>query len=79
MLPSSDLFTVDCFPLVCLSDASFLGKVLVLLAYVKLHWKVIARYKYSSLFGLVDRNGGKKSFITLAPGSIVTKTFFLCH
>ncbi len=49
-----------------LSDASFLGKLLVLPANVKLDWKVIARYKHSSLFGLVINNE-KKSFITLAP------------
>jgi hypothetical protein len=36
-----------------LSDASFLGKLLVLPANVRLDWKVIARYKHSSLFGLV--------------------------
>ncbi len=34
-----------------LSDASFLGKLLVLPANVRLDWKVIARYKHSSLFG----------------------------
>jgi len=34
----------------CLSDASFLGKLLVLPANVRLDWKVIARYKHSSLF-----------------------------
>ncbi len=37
----------------CLSDASFLGKLLVLPANVRLEWKVIARYKHSSLFGFV--------------------------
>jgi hypothetical protein len=36
-----------------LSDASFLGKLLVLPANVRLDWKVIARYKHSSLFGLI--------------------------
>jgi hypothetical protein len=35
------------------SDASFLGKLLVLPANVRLDWKVIAKYKHSSLFGLV--------------------------
>ncbi len=34
----------------CLSDASFLGKLLVLPANVRLEWKVIARYKHPSLF-----------------------------
>jgi hypothetical protein len=33
-----------------LSDASFLGKLLVLPANVRLDWKAIARYKHSSLF-----------------------------
>ncbi len=31
---------------VCHSDASFLGKLLVLPANIKLDWKVIARYKH---------------------------------
>ncbi len=43
-----------------LSDASFLGKLLVSPANVKLDWKVIARYKHSSLFGLVISNEEKK-------------------
>jgi hypothetical protein len=42
-----------------LSDASFLGKLLVLPPYVRLDWKVIARYKHSSLFGLIVSNKGK--------------------
>ncbi len=33
-------------------DASFLGKLPVLPANIRLDWKVIARYKHSSLFGL---------------------------
>jgi hypothetical protein len=45
-----------------LSDASFLGKLLVLTANVRLDWKVIARYKHSSLFGLVISNEGKKFY-----------------
>jgi hypothetical protein len=49
-----------------LIDASFLGKLLVLPANVRLDWKVIARYKLSSLFGLIVSNEGK-SFITLTP------------
>ncbi len=49
-----------------LSDASFLGKLLVLPANVRLDWKVIARYKHSSLFGLVVYSK-EKSFITLTP------------
>ncbi len=43
-----------------LSDASFLGKLLVLPPNVRLVWKVIARYKHSSLFGLVVNNEGYK-------------------
>ncbi len=54
-----------------LSDASFLGKLLVLPANVRLDWKVIARYKHSSLLGLASATK-KKSFITLTPGAIVT-------
>jgi hypothetical protein len=49
-----------------LSDASFLDKLLVLPANVRLDWKVIVRYKHSSLFGLVISNE-EKSFITLTP------------
>ncbi len=41
-----------------LSDASFLGKLMVLPANVSLDWKVIARYKHSSLFGLIVSNEG---------------------
>jgi hypothetical protein len=44
------------------SDASFLGKLLVLPANVRPDWKVIARYKHSSLFGLVISNEGKKVY-----------------
>jgi len=53
-----------------LSDASFMGEFLVLPANVRLDWKVIARYKHSSLFGLVffDKD---KSFITSTPGVFV--------
>jgi hypothetical protein len=45
-----------------LSDASFLGKLLVLPANVRLDWKGIARYKQSSLFGLVVSDKGKKFY-----------------
>ncbi len=45
-----------------LSDASFLGKLLVLLANVRLDFKVIARFKHSSLFGLVISNEEKKFY-----------------
>jgi hypothetical protein len=43
-----------------ISDDSFLGKLLVFPANVRLDWKVIARYKHSSLFGLVVSDKGKK-------------------
>jgi len=52
-----------------ISDASFLGKLLVLPANGRLDWKVIASYKHSSLFGLVVIDEGK-SFITLTPGGV---------
>ncbi len=41
---------------------SFLGKLLVLPANVRLDCKVIARYKHSSLFGLIISNEGKKFY-----------------
>ncbi len=43
-----------------LSDASFLGKLLVLPANVRLDWKVIASYAHFSLFGLVISNEENK-------------------
>jgi hypothetical protein len=58
----------------CLSDASFLGKLLVLPANVRLDWKVIARYKHTSLFGLVISNEGKK-FYNMTPGVDGIKLF----
>ena len=57
-----------------LSDASFLGKLLVLPTNVRLDWKEIARYKHSNLFGLVISNREKR-FITLTPGANVIKLF----
>jgi hypothetical protein len=50
-----------------LSDASFWGKLLVYPPNVILDWQVIASYKHPSLFGLIDSDEGKKSFITLTP------------
>ncbi len=46
-----------------LSDASFLGKLLVLPANVRLDWKVIARYKHSSLLGLISCNEEEKKVL----------------
>jgi hypothetical protein len=43
-----------------LSDASVLVKLLVFPANVRLEWKVIARYKHSSLFGLIDSDEEQK-------------------
>jgi hypothetical protein len=40
----------------------FLGELLVLPVNVRLDWKVIARYKHSSLFGLVISDKEKKLF-----------------
>ncbi len=45
-----------------LSDASFLGRLLVLPANVRLDRKKIAKYKHSSLFGLIDSDEGKKFY-----------------
>jgi hypothetical protein len=49
-------------PLEDLSDASFLGKLPVLPAIVRLDWKVFARHKHYSLFGLVISNKEKKFY-----------------
>ncbi len=45
-----------------ISDASLLGKLLVLPANVRLDWKVTASYKHSSLFGLVISDEEKKFY-----------------
>jgi hypothetical protein len=45
-----------------LSDASFLGKLLVLPAKFRQDWKVFARHKHSSLFGLIVSNEEKKFY-----------------
>ncbi len=57
-----------------LSDASFLGKLLVLPANVRPDLKVIVRYKHSSLFGLIVSNEGKK-FYNIDTGSQSFKNF----
>jgi hypothetical protein len=46
-----------------LSDASFLGVLLVFPANVRLDRKVIASSKHSSLFGLIDSDKGKKKVL----------------
>jgi hypothetical protein len=58
-----------------LSDASFLGKLLVLPANIRLDWKEIATSKHSSLFCLVVSDK-EKSFITLTPGGNVINLFY---
>ncbi len=45
-----------------LSDASFLGELMVHPPNVRLDWQVIAIYKHSSLFGLIISEGGKKFY-----------------
>ncbi len=59
-----------------LSDASFLGKLLVLPANVRLDLKVIARYKHSSLFCLFVSNEEKK-FDNIETMGQCYKTFFV--
>ncbi len=55
-----------------------LGKLLVLPANARLYWKVIARYKHSSLFGLVVSNKEKK-FCNIDIWCQYYETFFLPH
>jgi hypothetical protein len=57
-----------------LSDASFLGKLLVLPANVRVDCKVIARHKHSSLFGLVISNKGNKFYNIDTRGRRLKKT-----
>jgi hypothetical protein len=56
-----------------LSDASFLGKLLVLPANVRLDWKVIASYEHSNLLGLVISDEEKK-FYKISTKRILTLT-----
>jgi hypothetical protein len=60
---SSQVLTFEARPeptqLEHLSYASFLGKLLVLPANVRPDWKVIVRYKRTSLLGLIVSNEGK--------------------
>ncbi len=57
-----------------LSDASFLGKLLVLPTNVRLDWKVIASYKHSSLLGLIISDEGK-NFYNIDTCGLYYKTF----
>jgi hypothetical protein len=65
-----------------LSDTSFMGKLLVLIANIRLDWRVIASYKHSSLFGLVVSDEGKKvcnidsscqGYKTFSPSSLMMR------
>jgi len=53
-----------------------LGKLLVFPANVRLDWKVIARYKWSSLIGL-NNSDKEKKFYNIDTWSQCYKTFFL--
>jgi hypothetical protein len=58
------------------SDASFSGMLLVFPENVILDWKVIASYKHSSLFGLIDGDKGKR-FYNIDTKCQCHETFFL--
>jgi hypothetical protein len=62
-----------------ISEASFLGKLLVSPANVRLEWKGIARYKHYSLFGLIISNEGKKFYNIDTRGGEVIKLFFFVN
>jgi hypothetical protein len=57
------------------SDASFLGKLLVLPANVRLDWKVIARYEHYSLFGLIIISSEEKMFYNIDTRTYLTIFF----
>ena len=58
-----------------LSVASFFGKLLVLPTNVRLDWKVIARYKNSTLLGLIISDE-EKCFISIDTRGQCYKTFY---
>ncbi len=60
-----------------LSDASFLGKLLVFPPNVRLDWKVIASYKHSSLLRKSVNYAGKK-FHNIGP-RMTTLVFFIVY
>jgi hypothetical protein len=65
-----------------LSDASFLGKLLVQPANVRLEWKVFVRCKHSSLFLLLNINKEKKFYNIWTSGDNVqnfSKLFFFAN
>jgi hypothetical protein len=65
----------------CFHNTYFLGKLLVLPANGRLDWKVISRYKHSSLFGLVVSDEGKMQMtLTSGPNDIkLFTTVIYCH
>jgi hypothetical protein len=58
-----------------LSDASFLGKAVVLPANVRLDWKGIGRYKHSTY--LASSSAMKKKSLTVATEPNVASVFML--
>jgi hypothetical protein len=61
-----------------LSDASFLGKLLVLPANVKLDWKVFTGANTRAYLASLSATN-KKSFITLTLGHSIIRTWHLHH
>jgi hypothetical protein len=59
-------------------DVSFFGKLLVLPTNVRLDWKVIARYKHSSLLGLIISDKEKK-FYNIDTWRTMLFNFFIHH
>jgi hypothetical protein len=57
--------------------APFLGKLLMLQANVRLDWKVIARYKHSSLVGFINSDEGKMLY-NIDSWAQCYKTSFVC-
>ncbi len=60
-----------------ISDASFLGKLLMLPANGRLDWKVIASYKNSSLFALVVSDEGKRFYNIDTRRSLIYKNILV--
>ncbi len=61
-----------------LSDASFLGKLLVFPANVNTRLESDCQYKHSSLFGLINSDKGKM-FYNINTWMIILNYIFLCH
>jgi hypothetical protein len=56
-----------------------LGKLLLFPSNVTLDWKVIAGYKHSSLFGLINRDKGKRFYNIDTRWKTKKKTYFIRH